>query len=87
MRMTEPRTDGLTNTDLVEGWRKVGVQEGMSVIVHSSLSSIGRVDGGAATVIGSLRTVLGPTGTLVTPTFTCRSPIPTPIASVSPMPR
>lgn len=70
MRTTEPRTGGLTSTDLVEGWRRTGVREGMSVIVHSSLSSIGRVDGGAATVIDSLRTVLGPAGTLVTPAFT-----------------
>lgn len=70
MRTTEPRADGLTDTELVEGWREVGVREGMSVIVHSSLSSVGRIDGGAATVIGSLRTVLGPAGTLVAPTFT-----------------
>ncbi|MFB6506720.1 MULTISPECIES: aminoglycoside N(3)-acetyltransferase [unclassified Streptomyces] len=78
MRMTEPRTDGLTSTDLVEGWRRAGVREGMSVIVHSSLSSIGRVDGGAAAVIGSLRTLLGPTGTLVTPTFTWQVTDPDP---------
>ncbi|MEV0247410.1 AAC(3) family N-acetyltransferase [Nocardia sp. NPDC050712] len=42
----------------------------MSVLVHSSLSSFGRVDGGADTVIGSLRSVLGPDGTLVAPAFT-----------------
>lgn len=78
MPMTEPRTGELTSTDLVEGWRKVGVREGMSVIVHSSLSSIGRVDGGAATVIGSLRTILGPAGTLVAPTFTWQVTDPDP---------
>jgi aminoglycoside 3-N-acetyltransferase len=78
MRTTAPRTDVLTETDLTEGWRKVGVRGRMSVIVHSSLSSIGRVAGGAATVIGSLRTALGPSGTLVAPTFTWQVADPDP---------
>ncbi|WP_433204026.1 aminoglycoside N(3)-acetyltransferase [Nocardia sp. CA-107356] len=68
--MTQPRPNGLTHTELMKGWRRAGVREGMSVIMHSSLSSIGRVDGGAATVIACLRSALGPAGTLVTPTFT-----------------
>ncbi|MEV3858208.1 AAC(3) family N-acetyltransferase [Streptomyces sp. NPDC050095] len=50
----------------------------MSVIVHASLGSLGRVDGGAATVVDSLRTVLGPTGTLVVPTFTWQVTDPDP---------
>ncbi|SCK25827.1 aminoglycoside 3-N-acetyltransferase [Streptomyces sp. LamerLS-316] len=70
MPTTKPRTSGLTSADLVEGWRRVGVEEGMAVLVHSSLSSLGRVDGGAVTVIDSLRTALGHAGTLVAPTFT-----------------
>ncbi|MFE2871118.1 aminoglycoside N(3)-acetyltransferase [Embleya sp. NPDC059259] len=78
MRITEPQTGELTYTDLMEGWRKVGVRDGMSVIVHSSLSSIGRVDGGAATVVDSLRAALGPAGTLLAPTFTWQVADPDP---------
>ncbi|GIG56384.1 AAC(3) family N-acetyltransferase [Longispora fulva] len=65
-----PRTDGLTVSDLVEGWRAVGIRAGMALIVHSSLSSLGHVTGGAGTVVASLRAALGPAGTLVTPAFT-----------------
>jgi aminoglycoside 3-N-acetyltransferase len=46
-----------------------GIVRGDVVVVHSSLSRIGDVEGGAETVIRSLRDVLGPEGTLVMPTF------------------
>ncbi|WP_283514901.1 AAC(3) family N-acetyltransferase [Streptomyces sp. H10-C2] len=50
----------------------------MALIVHSSLSSLGHVEGGAATVVESLRNVVGPTGTLVTPAFTWQVADPDP---------
>jgi len=40
------------------------------VLVHSSLSSLGCVEGGADAVIDALLDVLGPGGTLVVPTLT-----------------
>ena len=70
MRRTEWPVGGLTTSDLVNGWRKAGVMEGMALMVHSSLSSLGRVEGGAASVVESLRIAVGPTGTLVMPAFT-----------------
>ncbi len=48
-------TIGSTGEELAEGWRRAGVQTGMHVVVHSSLSSLGPVRGGAATVVESLR--------------------------------
>ncbi|OQA62420.1 MAG: SPBc2 prophage-derived aminoglycoside N(3')-acetyltransferase-like protein YokD [Spirochaetes bacterium ADurb.Bin269] len=45
----------------------LGVQPGMTLIVHSSLSSLGWVCGGAVSVILSLEEVLSPEGTLVMP--------------------
>ena len=39
-------------------------------MVHSSLSSIGIVEGGANTVVDSLLSLLGKDGTLIVPTFT-----------------
>jgi len=51
----------------------LGLRAGDTVIVHSSLSSMGQVEGGAETVIAALRAVLGETGTLMFPAFTYRS--------------
>jgi aminoglycoside 3-N-acetyltransferase len=45
----------------------IGLREGMTVLLHSSLSSIGWVCGGAATVILAIENVLGTSGTLVMP--------------------
>ncbi len=57
-----------TITSLISDLRKLGVQSGMTVLVHSSLSSIGWVCGGAVSVIIALERVLGKTGTLLMPT-------------------
>ncbi|WBP90220.1 aminoglycoside N(3)-acetyltransferase [Kitasatospora cathayae] len=68
--MTTPGTSPLTTADLVDGWRRVGVRPDMALMVHSSLSSLGRVEGGAEAVVASLREAVGPGGTVVVPTFT-----------------
>lgn len=54
---------------LLQDMRKVGLSEGDSVLVHSSLSKIGFVEGGAKTVIAALQTAIGETGTLLMPSF------------------
>jgi aminoglycoside 3-N-acetyltransferase len=45
----------------------LGVRAGRVLLVHSSLSSLGWVSGGALTVVHALLDVLGPDGTLVVP--------------------
>lgn len=60
----------LTGQDLAEGFQGIGLKAGCSVLVHSSLSSFGTVEGGAETVIGALRRVIGDEGTLIVPTLT-----------------
>lgn len=59
----------LTLEGLVKGFREIGVQEGDTLLVHSSYKSFGEVDGGPQTVIRALEAALGPEGTLIMPTF------------------
>lgn len=60
----------ITIERLVSDLRAIGVKPGMTLLVHSSLSSIGFVCGGAQAVVMALETVLGDTGTLVMPAHT-----------------
>ena len=46
----------------------LGVEPGMVLVVHSSLKSLGWVNGGPVAVILALEQALGPEGTLVMPT-------------------
>ena len=59
----------MQRADIVHGLRALGVQPGMGLMVHSSLRSLGHVEGGAPTVIAALMDVITPEGTLVMPTF------------------
>ena len=55
---------------LVRDLKSLGLCRGDTVIVHSSLSAMGHVEGGAETVILALEDVIGEEGTLMFPTFT-----------------
>jgi aminoglycoside 3-N-acetyltransferase len=58
----------LTAATLGADLAALGVEAGMTLVVHSSLSSIGWVAGGAQGVVVALQQVLGDSGTLVVPT-------------------
>jgi aminoglycoside 3-N-acetyltransferase len=60
----------IDHDQLVDGLGGLGVPTGAVLMVHSSLSAFGRVDGGADTVLRALQTAVGPSGTVVVPTFT-----------------
>ena len=59
----------MNKQQLIEGFTALGLKPGMHVMVHSSLSSFGHVEGGADTVIDALMEILTPSGTLMMPTF------------------
>ena len=54
----------------------LGLRAGQTVLVHSSLSSLGYVSGGAQSVISALLEVLGESGTLILPTHTTQNTEP-----------
>jgi len=63
----------VTRPDIVAGFRAAGVQPGAVLMVHSSLSSMGWVEGGARTLVEALVEVVGARGTLVMPTLCQRA--------------
>ena len=55
--------------DITTGLSHLGIAPGAGLIVHSSLSSFGHVDGGAQTVVDALKEVVTAQGTLLMPSF------------------
>jgi aminoglycoside 3-N-acetyltransferase len=60
----------VSQADLENGLRALGLPTGSSVIVHTAMSAFGHLLGGAPAVVDAVRAVLGPEGTLVVPTMT-----------------
>jgi len=74
-----------TKHDLMTDFTSLGLKSGDIVLLHSSLKSIGWVDGGADTVIDALLDVLGEEGTLLVPALTGKredSPLNPPVFDV-----
>ncbi|MCD6291732.1 MAG: AAC(3) family N-acetyltransferase [Anaerolineae bacterium] len=63
-------SEGLTAPEITRDLRALGLQPGDDVLVHSSLSSLGWVDGGAETVIDALLAAVSPGGTVLMPALT-----------------
>ena len=59
-----------TRDRIADDLSELGVRAGGVLLVHSSLSALGHVPGGAETVIRGLLQALGPEGTLLLPTLT-----------------
>ncbi|MGQ9555625.1 MAG: AAC(3) family N-acetyltransferase [Anaerolineae bacterium] len=56
--------------DIVAGLRAIGLPQGATVLVHSSLSSFGYVVDGANAVVEALIRAVGPQGNVLVPTLT-----------------
>lgn len=59
----------VTQTAIAAALTDLGLSAGDTVLLHSSLSSFGHVEGGAPTVVAALLEVVTPSGTLIAPTF------------------
>ena len=59
----------VTRAGLAADLARLGIAHGDTLFVHSSLKSLGYVEGGAAAVIGALQDAVGPHGTLLLPTY------------------
>lgn len=57
-----------TRESLANDLHQLGVEAGMTLLMHSSLSSLGWVSGGSVAVIQALMDVVTPSGTIVMPT-------------------
>ncbi len=66
----------LTQADIERGLRDLGLAAGDMIEVHSSLSSFGRVEGGADTVVDALMSVVGAHGAIVMPAQPLTKPLP-----------
>ncbi len=55
---------------LIEALKTLGLEQGDTVLTHSSLSALGWVDGGPKTVIDAMKETISEEGTLLFPAFT-----------------
>jgi len=69
LQQQEQNKSGISKQQLIGDFKSIGLKNGDSVLVHSSLSKIGFVDGGAKTVVDALFDVVGEKGTLLFPAF------------------
>ncbi len=66
----------LTRGEVSDQLRKLGVEKGGVLLVHSSFRAARPIEGGPAGLIDALRDALGPEGTLVMPSWTGDADIP-----------
>lgn len=59
----------LNETDLLNGFRVLGVKKDMMIEVHCSMSSFGNIQGGEDTIINALKNAVGKEGAIVMPSF------------------
>ncbi|MFM2085282.1 MAG: hypothetical protein RLZZ237_151 [Pseudomonadota bacterium] len=59
----------VTRAELAAGLARLGVAAGDTLFIHSSLKSLGYVEGGPLAVIRALQDAVGPQGSLLLPTY------------------
>ena len=59
----------VTKQQIISDLIALGIEPGVTVMMHSSLSALGPVEGGPEAVVDALLEVIGPDGTLLVPAF------------------
>jgi aminoglycoside 3-N-acetyltransferase len=67
--LEKERGNVLTDLKIEEALLELGVKSGDTIMLHSSLRSMGYVEGGPGAVINAFQKVIGDNGTLVMPSF------------------
>lgn len=70
--MSNSRVQLVTQNQVVEALKAIGVDEGDILLVHSFLGAFGHFDNGLDTVVKAFQQAVGPDGTLVFPTYTIK---------------
>ena len=60
----------ISKKDIISSLKKIGLEKGDTVFLHSGLSQLGVIEGGAATIIFAFLELLGKKGNLFLPAFT-----------------
>lgn len=68
LKLENPLT--ITKDMFVESLKKIGIKKGDVLLVHSGLSYMGHITGGAETVLDALIEAVGDEGTILLPAFT-----------------
>ena len=63
-------TNPITQKDITEALKNLGVHSGETILVHSALTEVGYIEGGVNSVIYGLRNAVGKNGTILAPAFT-----------------
>ncbi|MDW7656649.1 MAG: AAC(3) family N-acetyltransferase [Bacillota bacterium] len=74
--METDRNGLITQIEIEQGLRRLGLSERMCVEVHSSLSSFGHVQGGADAIINALMNVIGSEGAIIMSAYTVSKVLP-----------
>lgn len=69
LKETQANAIPMSQGELETEFRQLGVRAGRDLLIHSSMSKIGPVQGGAETVIRALQAAAGPDATLVMPAY------------------
>lgn len=59
----------VTKEEIVKAFKELGIADGDTVLIHSSLNGVGKIEGSAQTVIDAVEGIIGKEGTLVLPTL------------------
>lgn len=70
MKSDQKGKQPISRQDLIQDFKKIGIENGMNLMVHSSLSKIGWVIGGPQTVVNAIIEAVGDNGTIVMPAAT-----------------